>query len=175
MRALITTRAVAALAVTCCLTGPAAAEDAVTGFAVSAGVFNVLNADTSTEGGLEVRFRPLWEGGTVRRPDAAWVLRPAAGGMMTSEGAVYGYAGFRLEIPLTERWTLVPQTGAGVYDHGDDKDLGGSLQFRSGLELSYRLGRENRLGAVFYHLSNAGFENTNPGAESLILQWSWGR
>ena len=175
MRALITTRAVAALAMSLCLTGPVAAEDAVTGFAVSAGVFNVLNADTSAEGGLEIRFRPLWEGGPARRPDAAWIVRPAAGGMVTSEGAVYGYAGFRLEIPLGERWTLVPQTGAGIYDRGDDKNLGGSVQFRSGLELSYALGRENRLGVVFYHLSNAGIERPNPGAESLVLQWSWGR
>lgn len=175
MRALITTRAVAALAVTFCLTGPAAAEDAVTGAAVSVGVFNVLNAESSTEGGLEARLRPLWEGGTARRPDAAWILRPAVGGMVTSEGAVYGYAGFRLEIPLAERWALVPQTAAGVYDHGDEKDLGGSVQFRSGLELSYALGRENRLGVVFYHLSNAGLDEPNPGAESLVLQWSWGR
>lgn len=175
MRGARTKRALAALVLIFCLCGPAAAEDAVNGFAVSVGAFNVLNAETSTEGGIEIRFRPLWEGGTLRRPDAAWVLRPAAGGVMTSEGAVYGYAGFRLEIPLAGRWTLVPQTGAGVYDRGDDKDLGGSIQFRSGLELNYRLGRENRLGLVFYHLSNAGFDETNPGAESLILQWSWGR
>lgn len=168
------TGALAALALTVCLAGPADAAELVHGFALSAGVFNVFNDETSTEGGFELRIRPLWEG-VAAGDERPWLVRPAAGAMATSEGALYGYAGFRLELPLGERWTLVPQTAAGVYDRGDDKDLGGSLQFRSGVELYYSLGREHRVGIVFYHLSNAGFDRPNPGSESLILQWSWGR
>lgn len=148
---------------------PAAGADLVEGVGLSAGVFNVLNSDHTAEGGFELRLRPLLEG-TGRR---AWVLRPAAGAMANGDGGVYGYAGFRLEIPLGERWLLVPQTAAGVYDRGDGKELGGSVQFRSGLELSYRLSEAHSLGAVFYHLSNAGLEEPNPGSESLALVWSW--
>lgn len=148
---------------------PARGADLVDGFALSAGAFNVLNGDTSGEAGFELRIRPLWEGAAA----LPWVLRPAAGAMATTEGALYGYLGFRLEIPVGERWTLTPQTAAGAYDRGDDKELGGSLQFRSGLELAYEVNPGNRVGAVFYHLSNAGFDDRNPGSESLVLFWSW--
>ena len=150
-------------------TPPASAADLVEGFGLSAGVFNVLNSDTSAEGGFELRLRLLYEGAG----ELEWVLRPAVGGMANGEGGLYGYAGFRLEIPLGERWLLVPQTAAGVYDRGDGKELGGSVQFRSGLELSCRVTEAHSLGAVFYHLSNAGLERPNPGSESLALVWSW--
>lgn len=161
--------AAGALVATLAAPVPAPAADLVEGLALSAGVFNVLNSETSAEGGLELRLRPLALG-TAELP---WVLRPAAGAMATSEGAVYGYAGFRLEVPAGERWTLTPQAAAGVYERGDEKELGGSIQFRSGLELAYRVNPGNSLGAVFYHLSNAGLERPNPGSESLVLFWSW--
>lgn len=148
---------------------PASAEDLVDGLAISAGAFNVLDTDRSAEAGFELRLRPLWEG-TAERP---WILRPAVGAMATTEEALYGYAGFRLEIPLGERFVLTPQTAAGYYERGDEKELGGSVQFRSGLELAYRLSPAHSVGAVFYHLSNAGLERPNPGSESLILFWSW--
>jgi hypothetical protein len=151
------------------LAAPASAADLVEGFALSAGVFNVLNEDRAAEGGAEARLRSLFEG-TTPRP---WVLRTAVGAMANSDGGVYGYAGFRLEFPLGERWLLVPQTAAGVYKRGDGKELGGSVQFRSGLELSYRLSEAHALSAVFYHLSNAGLEDPNPGSESIALVWSW--
>ncbi len=148
---------------------PTHAEDLVDGFALSAGVFNVLNEDRAGEAGFELRLRSLLEGAGERQ----WVLRPAAGAMATSDSTIYGYAGFRLEIPLSERWTVTPQTAAGWYERGDGKELGGEVQFRSGLELSYRVSPASSVGAVFYHLSNAGLERPNPGSESLILFWSW--
>ena len=147
----------------------AGAEDLVDGLALSAGAFNVLNGDRSAEAGFELRLRPLWEG-IAERP---WVVRPAVGAMATSGEALYGYAGFRLEIPLGARWLLTPQSAAGYYDRGDEKELGGSVQFRSGLELAYRLNPEHSVGAVFYHLSNAGLERPNPGSESLVVFWAW--
>jgi hypothetical protein len=148
---------------------PASAANLVEGIGLSAGTFNVLNSDSSAEAGFELRVRPFYEGTGER----GWILRPAVGGMATTDGGIYGYAGFRLELPLGERWLLVPQTAAGLYDRGDAKELGGSIQFRSGLELSYRLTEAHSLGAVFYHLSNAGLEEPNPGSESLALVWSW--
>jgi hypothetical protein len=93
--------------------------------------------------------------------------------MANTDGGLYGYAGFRLEVPVGRRWLVVPQTAGGVYDRGDGKELGGSIQFRSGLELAYRLTEAHSLGAVFYHLSNSGLERPNPGSESLALVWSW--
>lgn len=148
---------------------PARAADLVEGVAVSAGAFEVFNGDPSGEAGFELRLRPLWQG-TAAEP---WVLRPAAGAMATTEGALYGYAGFRLEVPGGDRWLFTIQSAAGVYDRGDEKDLGGSIQFRSGLEASYLVNLGHRVGVVLYHMSNAGLERPNPGSESLVLFWSW--
>lgn len=148
---------------------PASAEDLVDGFALGGGVFAVLDTERSAEGGFELRLRTLLEG-TSERP---WVLRPAVGAMATTDETLYGYAGFRLELPVGERWLVVPQTAAGSYGRGDGKNLGGSVQFRSGLEIAYRVNPESTVGAVFYHLSNAGLERPNPGSESLVVFWSW--
>jgi lipid A 3-O-deacylase len=161
--------AVLVLSAALALPSPAGATNLVDGVALWAGSFNVLNSERSGEVGFELRMRPLGLGPA----EVPWVLRPAAGFMTTTENALYGYLGFRLEVPVAERWTLTPQTAAGVYDRGNDRDLGGSIQFRSGLELAYQVNPGNRVGAVFYHLSNAGLEDRNPGSESLVIFWSW--
>ena len=162
---------VAAAALTAALTVPlpAGAANLVDGVALSAGTFNVLKSERSGEVGFELRMRQVGQG-TAELP---WVLRPVAGGMTTTENALYGYLGFRVELPARGRWVITPQWAAGVYDRGNDKDLGGSIQFRSGLELAYEMNPGSRVGAVFYHLSNAGLEPNNPGSESLVVFWSW--
>ncbi len=141
----------------------------LTEVAVWAGRFDVLENDSSTEVGAELRYRPFWEGSSPIR----WRLAPAWGTMVTSERSAYVYAGFRLELPLGPRWRLVPQSGAGLYHQGDGKDLGGPVEFRSGFELDLRLGDAHNVGLIFYHLSNAVLYDQNPGAESLALQLTW--
>ena len=47
--------------------------------------------------------------------------------------------------------------------------LGNELEFRSGLELQYRLGNGARFGVGFFHLSNAGISESNPGTEALVF------
>jgi hypothetical protein len=93
--------------------------------------------------------------------------------MSTSEGAVYGYAGFRLELPAAERWSVAPHFAAGAYTGGDDKDLGHGVEFRSGIEVAYAVAAGGRIGLALYHLSNAGLGKRNPGSESLILTYSF--
>jgi hypothetical protein len=43
------------------------------------------------------------------------------------------------------------------------------VEFRSGLEVSYRLDDRSRLGLSFYHLSNGVIYDVNPGGESLCV------
>ncbi len=143
--------------------------------AVWAGSFDVLGSEDSTELGMELRLDPFVRG---ERP-VSWSLSPAAGVMGTSDDALYGHVGFRLELPVPGPWggrrdrvVLTPQVAAGYYDRGDDEKLGGNLQFRSGLEAAVRLTRRHSVGVLFYHLSNAGIDDRNPGVESLVVQWS---
>jgi hypothetical protein len=72
-------------------------------------------------------------------------------------------------VELGERWRAVPFTGGGVYSAGDGKDLGGPVEFRSGLEVSVGVGERWRVGVVYSHLSNAVVYDLNPGAESLVV------
>ncbi len=129
--------------------------------AAHAGVFNVARSSASAEAGLEVRF-----------PAGRWGLVPVVGAAGTDRSAYYLTAGLRRDLPLAPRWRLAPGLGVALYEKGDDKDLGGSFQFRSMLELSYAVSRRSRLGVVFYHLSNAGLDDLNPGSNSLVLNWA---
>lgn len=133
-------------------------------WAFSAGVFDLVESDRA-EAGVEVRSasRPL------RLFGRDWRLEPAFGAMVNEDAGYYGYLAFRLPIEIGERWRATPFVGAGLYSAGDGVDLGGALEFRSGLEISVRLGERTGLGLSYYHLSNASIYDLNPGSESLVL------
>ncbi|HEX6861391.1 MAG TPA: acyloxyacyl hydrolase [Thermoanaerobaculia bacterium] len=137
----------------------------------STGTFEVRKTLDEYETGWELRFAP-------RRfrllPRWAPDLIPVAGAMATSRGILYAYGGFRMEIPLGKRWVGSGGWAPGLYypGAGDGKDLGGFLEFRSHLELAYRLRNESRVGLCLYHLSNGHLFSFNPGSESLVLTYS---
>ncbi len=133
----------------------------------SSGSFNCLNHDPLPEAGWGVSFAPRRFHWLPR-----WVpeLSPTVGGMATSDGSLYAYAGFRWDVPLGEAWRFTPQWATGLYyTPPGGRSLGGPLEFRSGIELSRRVGRRGRIGLSFYHLSNAGLYERNPGSESLVV------
>lgn len=135
----------------------------------STGAFEVRKTLDEYETGWELRFAP-------RRfrllPRWAPDLIPVAGAMATSRGALVTYGGFRFDYELGQRWVLSPGWATTLYYRGEGKDLGGALEFRSHVELAYRLPRDARVGLCLYHLSNAGFLGFNPGSESLVLSYS---
>lgn len=136
----------------------------------SAGRFNVVNNDPLPETGWEVSFAPRKLHWLPR-----WVpeLAPALGGMATSDGSLYVYAGFRWDVRLNEAWRLTPQWGTGIYyTPPGGRSLGGPFEFRTGIEVSRRVGERGRIGLLFYHLSNSGFYERNPGSESLMLTYT---
>jgi lipid A 3-O-deacylase len=140
--------------------------------AASAGQFDVFNKGKGVEAGWELRFAPRRFPPMPRfMPDVI----PMTGAMATSRGTLYVYGGFRWEVPLGKRWVMSPNWAAGVYYRDrieEGKDLGGAIEFRSAVELSYVLGERSRLGLCLYHLSNAGLYDFNPGSESLVLTYS---
>jgi hypothetical protein len=135
----------------------------------STGAFEVRKEWDEYEVGWELRFAPRRFRLLPRFvPDAI----PVTGAMASSRGILYVYGGLRWDLPLGERWVFSPGSAAGVYYRGDGKDLGGPLEFRSHLELAFRLPGDARLGLCLYHLSNAGILGFNPGSESLVLTYS---
>jgi hypothetical protein len=138
----------------------------------SVGHFEPIVGDgSSNEIGAELRFAP-------RRlpilPRFVPDLMPTLGVTASAQGALYAYGGLSLDIPLGERWTFTPGTGVGLLYRSSAKDLGGPLEFRSALELSYRLPNDAWIGICLYHLSNAGLRTPNPGSESLVLTYRSG-
>lgn len=156
----LTAGACAALLLACAIAAPraAAAEDLL---AVQAGGFGV-GAGDDTDGELGVAWRP---------DVSYWWLKPHAGVLAASDGTAYGYAGVLLDIPLWGSGLyLVPSTAVGLYHDGSEAhDLGGPIQFRSGLDILYRLDSGWRVGVGVYHISNAGIYDHNPGEESVLL------
>jgi hypothetical protein len=139
-------------------------------FGFSVGGFNIFDPDTRAEAGAEARFssfRLPWFPGWL--PD----LSPAAGAMVNSKGALYVYGGLRCDIPLARPWELSIQFAPGLYRAGNAFDLGGLVEFRSGIELSYALAPRGRVGLMLFHLSNAGLYTPNPRSESLVLTYSY--
>jgi lipid A 3-O-deacylase len=139
-------------------------------FSVSAGAFNIFDPDTRAEVGGEAQltpFRLAWFPGWL--PD----LTPDAGAMVNSKGSFYVYGGLRCDIPLARPWELSIQFAPGLYRAGNGFDLGGAVEFRSGIELSYPLAPRGRIGLLLFHLSNAGIYTHNPGSESLVLTYRY--
>lgn len=97
-------------------------------------------------------------------------VRPLVAFTFTTRGSYYLCAGAGLDIFLGKYLVLTPSFAPGLYVKGHrGKELGSILEFRSSIELSAVLPNQGRIGAQFYHISNASLGYKNPGSESLIL------
>ncbi|HUO86415.1 MAG TPA: acyloxyacyl hydrolase [Thermoanaerobaculia bacterium] len=163
---------------------PAAALGPPTEYGLAGGAAHVLDDERTGLGGLELRFEPF------RLPLGRDLpIVPALGLTVDGDGGTYAYVSFRLDAMVAlaalrgepaaatapeRRWRLVGFSGLGHHRVGDGgRDLGGPLEFRSGVELARRLGPRTRLALSYDHLSNAGIYRSNRGTESLVLVWSW--
>jgi hypothetical protein len=143
-----------------------ATADSLEQWTVHLGFYDFVDSDKTLEVGVEYRFPSL----------AVWKLdlEPMAGLSATSKENIWGYAGLAYDIQLSESWTATPHVALALYEDGDGKDLGGAVEFRSGLEISRQLRNGQRVGLLFYHLSNARLYGLNPGSESLMFTWNLG-
>ena len=60
----------------------------------------------------------------------------------------------------------------GIYLHGDGPDLGGPIEFRSGIEAGLQTRSGARFGISYDHRSNADIYDDNPGMETIQLRVS---
>jgi opacity protein-like surface antigen len=140
-----------------------AAQAAGAELAFNAGAFNALRSDDQAfQFGAEYRFAPVTYG-----------VRPVVGGFATSDNSAYGYVGLNWDVELIKNQLyIIPNFAVGAYREGDGKDLGGALEFRSGIEIDYQLPNEHRIGVTLNHLSNASIYDKNPGEESILAVYS---
>lgn len=98
---------------------------------------------------------PMWRPGLV------------AGAVFSLRGAVYGYGGLQLPVPLPLGFVARPSVAVGLYQDGGGFDLGHALEFRSALVVERAVSERIRVSTVLFHLSNAGIGRRNPGMEAV--------
>lgn len=102
-----------------------------------------------------------------------WIFKPFAAFTATTDATLFLHAGLLVDVFLGRRVVLTWSEAPGYYHRGDSgKDLGHPLEFRSQIELAYRFDDRSRLGVSVSHVSNAGFGDNNPGAESIMVHYS---
>lgn len=111
---------------------------------------------------LEYRFGP-------RRNGLHWVVGASA----SQRGSSYLRAGVGRDVALGRRWNAHLSLAPGLYFAEAGKDLGGALEFRSAIDLSYRVRDGLRIGLALAHLSNGGLSRRNPGVETLAITFAW--
>jgi len=128
--------------------------------ALSVGWYDALH-DTASA----VQFRGEWRSGT-----GIWKVRPLIGAMGTTDGAYHGYAGILVDFQVGN-FFITPSFAPGIYVRGNGKNIGGPVEFRSQIELGYRLPNHGRIAVSVDHISNAGIYQRNPGVESAMLTY----
>ncbi|HMG51380.1 MAG TPA: acyloxyacyl hydrolase [Inquilinus sp.] len=136
---------------------------------VGAGYYNILNdkgQDKDDEGGaglgrVELRFNTEF----LR-------IRPFVGIEANTKSATYVYGGGMLDVRFGDHFILSPNAAVGAYFNGDGRDMGSTLEFRTGIEAAWEFDNKMRLGAAFHHISNAGIGDVNPGVEELTFNLS---
>ena len=137
--------------------------------ALGVGEVEVIEDGAGHEIDLEVRFPP-------RRfhllPRFQPEIVPLLGTIATTKGTLYAFAGVRADLRLGPRWWFSPSFSGGLYYRAEGQDLGGPVEFRSAIEISYELRWQARVGVCLYHLSNGGIFPPNAGSESLVFTFS---
>ncbi len=136
---------------------PARAADDTSTLAFGLGYYDITDGDDAA-----ADFRLDY-----RHGEGLYFVKPWAGVEATSDGGLWGGGGIYIDIPVFDRVVLTGSTGVGAYHDGDGKDLGHTVEFRSGAEITYRLDNGMRLGASFSHISNASLGDDNPGVNIL--------
>ena len=124
-----------------------------------------------------VRSRQVFGGGEIYiRRDTGLQhgpFRSAYGVSVTDEGETWVGFGSLWEVPRkVGPFTVEFHSMPGLYFAGDGDDLGGVLEFRSGIEFAYEAKNGIRYGLSIDHRSNADIYRNNPGMETVQFRVS---
>ena len=145
------------------------------------GLFDVKFDGSKTNEAVDFRYERRFKNSVLEIGPESYNffnLKPFAGIELTSDSASYLLYGFYLEDNVgtlfqgkESRYVFTPSFGFGIYDDGNGKSLGNTIEFRTTLEISYELKNNNRIGLSFGHISNANIGDKNPGAEIISLSY----
>lgn len=131
-------------------------------FSISGGEVLERRADPAAE--IYLRY----DLGQMRGPFGA-----AAGLSVGEKGETWIGAGATYTVPFGRSGAYAElHAMPGVYFDNGGFDLGGTIAFRSGLELGYETARGWRWALSYDHRSNAGIYDENPGVETVQFKVS---
>ena len=99
------------------------------------------------------------------------VLQPVTGLMITGDNAAYIYTGVEWNYDVGNKMMFTPSFAPGLYAKGEGKDLGHVLEFKTEIQLSYKLSDKSNFGMSYNHVSNASLGDKNPGENSYMLNF----
>jgi len=118
------------------------------------------------EEGTEIRLE-------YRSKEKFIVFKPFTAVALTTTSQGFIGAGVLVDLYFDRRFVATPSFAPHYYWGGNKKlDLGHKIEFRSQLELSYRLDNRSRIGLALSHYSNASLGDTNPGTETATVYFS---
>lgn len=129
-------------------------------FGVGAYDMGAFDGGNETSAGFSAEYRAGF---------GLWLIHPLIGIMATSDSVIYGYGGLIADFPVGDRFFVSPNIAVGGFDRGGGQKLGHTVEFRTGIEITYRLDDDSRIGVLFHHMSNASLGDKNPGSESLFV------
>lgn len=103
-----------------------------------------------------------------------WFFKPFLTAAGVSNGMTFVGGGVLIDVYFGNRLVVTPSF-APTWWRGktDELDLGHGLEFRSQIEFAYRFDDRSRLGLAVSHSSNASLGDTNPGTETILLNYSY--
>lgn len=107
------------------------------------------------------------------RPHAPVIgeLKPFAAANVTHEGTTWIGGGLLYDLEIAEDWNVTPGLGAGYYNQGgSDLDLGGALQLRGQMDVSYQYDNKSRVMGYVSTLTDLSDES----AESIGVMVGFG-
>ena len=100
-------------------------------------------------------------------------FKPFGAVAVSTSGHGFFGGGVLIDLFFDRRIVVTPSFAPHIYIGGDnDLDLDYPLQFRSQLEIAYRLDNRARVGFAVSHYSNASLGDKNPGTETATIYYS---
>ena len=97
-------------------------------------------------------------------------VQPVTGAMITADDAIYVYTGYQLN-QKSKSTTFAPSFAIGLYDEGDGKDLGHTIEFKTQIQILFDISSSSEIGISYNHISNASLGDKNPGANSYMFNF----
>ncbi|WP_105201380.1 MULTISPECIES: acyloxyacyl hydrolase [unclassified Pseudoalteromonas] len=155
-------RTIPSVALLALVTLPAFADDDTSSVSIGVASWAVFDQFDIFAVHADYEHRPL---------QGLWDLQPRVLVILAEHDQKYYGIGAAKAFKINDDWSWGVASHVG-YAHNLDS-LGYDLEFYSYLFTKYKITQEHRVRAEVGHISNAGFGETNPGSESIVMSYSY--